>query len=157
MKMAMWNKKYKRGQTLLEIVFILGATVLTLIGLTQAIVLGLRNVDQAKRESLANKIVQQKIESARIYRDQGRFSDWTTDVPTCYSDVTTTSLGTDLCSNTSCSSCSNWNEIGNGFYQQIEIDPEADKKIVTVTVAWGENKSHEVSSKTIISNWKKHE
>ncbi len=142
---------------MLEIVFVIGATVVTLVALTSAVVLSLRNIDHAKRSSQANKIVQKKLEAARIYRDQQGF-DWATSGISCRDNITSSSTGSEMCAG-SCDNCSVWEPIAStGFNQQIEIESVVDeKKIITVRVAWGENNKHIVDSQTIISKWEKHE
>ena len=159
MRLEKYNNQYKLGQTMLELVFVIGATVVTLVALTRTVVVTLNNVNYQQSVSLANKMVQKRIEEIRIYRDDGGFEDWEAGDPSCYEDVP--SLGSNwivLCSNLECSDCSNWYSVTNtDFFQQIEIKPEENQKIIKVYVSWGENKKHRVSAETIISKWEKHE
>lgn len=150
--LKMDQRQGKKGQTMMEVVFSLTVVAFCLVGLTAAVVKALGNVNFAKTSSEANKLTQQKIEAARIYRDRGNFTDWSSGGETCYADITETSLGTQI-------NCDQFEEIsGTQFEQRIEINSfEQNRKRMTVIVKWSDEQVHEAEATTILSKWQKHE
>lgn len=76
------TKKNFAGQSLIEILVIMGVTSLVLTSLVSAVVVGVRNSRFAKNQSLATKIAQEAMEKVRRERDQqSSWSDF--DEATC--------------------------------------------------------------------------
>jgi Tfp pilus assembly protein PilV len=69
------KKKFNEGQSLLEIVLVIGIASVVLVGLTKATTVSLRNAQFAKNKTLATKYAQETMEKIRAYRDQ---NDWNT-------------------------------------------------------------------------------
>lgn len=65
-----------RGQSLLEIVVVLGVTVVIVGGLTVTTVIGLRNSQFSKTQAQATKLAQRALEEVKVIKSQNLTVDW---------------------------------------------------------------------------------
>jgi len=148
--------KYQKGQSLVEMVVVIGMVVLLVTGIVAGTTVSLRRSETSQRRSNALSFAQEGIELARKTRDSG----WTA-FALLGSSETTYCVGSDGLWNPS-SPCSP--NIDNKFTRSImlhiipipDTDPPMDEMKVTSRVAWGDttNPLNTVHLITYLTGWK---
>lgn len=146
------RKRFKRGQSLIEVVVSLGVAVILAVSLISTSLITQKTARAAKNNSQATKLAQESIEKIRVFRDRQSFSALTSD--SCLilnsGNVDPASWSLAGCVNGEIISTNNTN-----FERKIKIeDSSSNTKLVTVTVTWSEPGGVQtVKQQTFLSKW----
>ena len=64
------QKKYQKGQSLVEVVISLSIAIIVMVAFTNATIAAIRNAQYAKNQNTATRIAQKTLELIRVIRDQ---------------------------------------------------------------------------------------
>ena len=136
---------FNTGQTLVEIIVVVGVVVLLVTGLVIGTTASLRIGESGKIRSQAVKLAQQAIELARTVRD----TKWATFASMtgtyCLGDTNTWTPATGLCSV----------NIGTTFTRSVNFAFVDPRMTVEVTVSWQDSSgTKQTSLKTYFTQWK---
>lgn len=130
-----------RGQTLLEIIFLIGVSLLILTGLVVTVVFSLKAVYLAKNKAIATRLAREKIEQLRLNKQKVEF--WQNpDSWGCNQLESSEELGeTNFNRQTICGEIE---EIGDGKKKRLSV---------TVEVWWQGGLGSKVTLETVLTNW----
>ena len=124
-----------QGQTLIEMLLAVSIAALVLIGLTKAVVIGLRNARFAKNQSLATQYAQETMEKIRVERDQNNWNGFKSNCTFGLSPLSDSNFIRDL-------QCECYiDENPTGDCSNVDVN----KMKVTVTISWGSHQSELIS------------
>lgn len=154
---------HERGQTIIEVIIVIGLVVLVLITLVTGMVLGIRNNQTAKEQELAKNRTQEAIEWFRNLRDQmgwdslqAMVSSQGNPVSYCLPTLPGTVAQAQALTNRSCLS-SEYVQGTTLFYRTMVINLPLNSNTemdVTVNVTWTEGgKSHASTATLVLQKW----
>lgn len=139
--------KFSRGQSLVEVIIALGIIGLLCSGLVAGSIKALQANQNSRVHSFATKLVQEGIDNARLFRDEGWSAFIAKNSNSAWCDGYTTH-----------SSCPQINQSFGiqsiAFTRKTLYTYNSSTQIMTVrvTVTWDNGKSS--SAETLLSNWK---
>lgn len=137
-----------KGQTLVEVVVVIGVVVLLVTGLIAGTTTSLKSAQSGRIRSQAVSYAQEAIESVRSIRDRS----WSTFMEYSGSYC----LGSDLIFNPSPGTCSvNITGGENSFTRSVNFNWQDPKMVITATVSFVEGEStRNVVLETYLTQWK---
>lgn len=150
------RRKFKFGQSLIEVVVAVGIVAVAVVALVSAIIFTQKTARSANLQTQATKLAEESIEQIRVVRDRRGFSYLVNDscwklVITDPADPTTWNF-----SNTAPNICPEIISLGNiAFSRSIKIEDGSNsrQKKVTITVSWQESGGvRSVINSTFFSN-----
>ena len=147
------SKRFKLGQSLIEVVVSLGVIVVLAVSLISTSLITQKTARTAKNNNAATKLTQESIEKIRVFRDRQGF-----DVLTGGSCLVLNSSDVDPANWILVSGCSTGELVSlnnTNFERKIKIEnSSSNTKLVTVTVTWNEPGGVQtVKNQTFLSKW----
>ncbi|OGD84973.1 hypothetical protein A3B51_00285 [Candidatus Curtissbacteria bacterium RIFCSPLOWO2_01_FULL_41_18] len=149
------RKRFKRGQSLIEVVVSLGVIVVLAVSLISTSLITQKTARTAKNNNAATKLTQESIEKIRVFRDRQGFSALRTRLCLTLdsSDVDPVKWKLNDCAAGAEGEAIELNNTS--FNRKIEIDDNGGSlKLVIVTVTWSEPGGIQtVKDQTFLSKW----
>lgn len=148
------RKRFKLGQSLIEVVVSLGVAVILAVSLISTSLITQRTARTAKNNNAATKLTQESTEKIRVFRDRQGFIALRTGLCLALDSGDVDPLNWKL--NTCVvSSGESLNFNNTNFERKIKIEDSGNNtKLVTVTVAWKESGGVQtVKNQTFLSKW----
>lgn len=159
----------EKGQTLMELVVVVGVSVIVVGALVFATIASLRNASFARNQAQATKLAQEGLERARTLRDRDEVINTNVESINKFSQLYSVDLSHTICNTTSGDAPCYFRFISSVFTQGTNADYEMigsfkrqitigdqtmtydTEKIITVVVTWTDfSGSHESKLTTIL-------
>lgn len=148
----MTSKKYRYGQTLVELVVAIGVVAMVLMALISAVTASLRYGQVSRNRSVAVKLAQEGMELSRKLRDESGWSTFLT-----YASVNSGRWCLDLSGQFSQADSNGICPVSaeNPFWRLLTFQFSDPTMTVDVSVSWGErNALSTVQLRTNFTEWK---